>query len=74
MHFDFGKHRMLGHMKSLGLAGPAALTLAGFGGNVAIRADHVPPIASAGALASTHPVALKVTEFRDQRFREARRG
>lgn len=59
---------MLAHlMKSFGLPALAALTLAGCGGNVALRVDHVPPATPTGTLASAPPAAISVAEFSDQR-------
>jgi uncharacterized lipoprotein YajG len=51
----------------IAIAGFAALLLAGCGGNVAIRVDHVPPATPTGTLASAPATAIRVTEFGDQR-------
>lgn len=59
---------MLQHLKSIGLAGLAALTLAGCGGHVALKIDHTPPQEPSGALASISPTAIKVLDFSDQRL------
>ncbi len=58
---------MLQHFKLFGLAGLAAITLAGCGGHVALKIDHTPPSAPTGALASISPTAIKVLDFVDQR-------
>ena len=58
---------MLQYFKLIGLAGLAALTLAGCGGHVALKIDHTPPQEPTGALASIAPTAIKVLDFADQR-------
>jgi len=58
---------MLQHFKLLGLAGLAAITLAGCGGHAALKIDHTPPQEPTGALAAISPAAIKVLDFSDQR-------
>ncbi len=58
---------MRNRLTLLGIAGFAALTLAGCAGHVAIKVDHTPPKEPTGAIASAPATAIKVVNFRDQR-------